>query len=160
MQKGSKKPTDRNTLFRIYGLLIDNILDAFCVPRPRTAAKKQLHGAFKDAHGIGSLRILDNVSLSSYIESIKRYFATEQGIYIRSANEPEGVHRMTLSQYLQSMENIAKQKVFDQLETLYNFHSHRERKRFLCDLTDTPLTSTIGNEERLIENIREWLDFK
>lgn len=158
MQNESKKSICRNTLFSVYGILIDQILNLLEIPKPRGKAKKQLHTAFKEACCIETLTALNKTSLSGYIDSIRRYFAIEHGIYLRSSNEPEGVEEMTLSQYLKAM-NDPKNKIFESLETLYNFHSNRERKRFLCDLTDTPISSTVGNEDRLMENIKEWLNF-
>lgn len=158
MPSASKKPTCRKTLFSVYGLLLDQILDTMSVPKPRGKAKKQLHTAFKDAHGIETLTKLENASISAYIDSIFRYFAIEHGIYLRKTNEPEGVQDMTLSQYHGHMQrNEAKHQVFDKLESLYNFHSHSERKRFLCDITDTPPTSAAGDDERILEGVREWI---
>lgn len=158
MPTGSRNPTCRNILYAVYGLLLDQVLDLMSVPRPRWKAKKQLHAAFKRAHDIKTLTKLDNVSLSGYIDGIFGYFAREYGIYLRKTNEPEGVSDMTLSQYLSYMQrNEAKKEIFEKLETLYNFHSYRERKRFLCDITDTPATSAAGDDDKIIEGVREWI---
>jgi hypothetical protein len=80
-------------------------------------------------------------------------------MYLRSAGEPPKVSDMTLSKYLKVMNEKPKHMIFDKLETLYNFHSHKERFRFLCDLTETPMSSAVENEERLLKEVKNWLNF-
>lgn len=146
---------ERNKLFKVYGLLLDDILNVFDIDKPRSKIKNKLHIAFKRGYGIESITLLDNSSLSDYIELIKAYFAVELGIYLRSAKEPKNVRELTLSQYLKIMQT---QKIYDMLSSEYNLNSYKERKRFLTDLVGANINQTIGEDKKLIEQVEYWIN--
>lgn len=150
-----KKNITRNTLYKIYGLLLEDILNYFEIPKPRSYLKNKLHIAFKSSLGIESLTNLDNVFLSGYIELIKRYFAIELGIYLRSAREPENVRELSLNQYLKYMK---KQDIYDLLNSEYNLDSYKERRRFLTDLTGANINLTIGEDSLLMQEVEYWIN--
>lgn len=159
MLKSWKLKTNRQLLYKIYGLLLDEILKHHHFSIKRSKAKDKLHRSLKKAREIDSLTKLSDEDLSAYIDEIKAYFAIEMGLYLRSANEPPEVANISLTDYLKVMNHTHQHNIFKRLESLYDLESHKERKRFLCDLTGTPYTSTIGNEERLLEEIKTWLNF-
>lgn len=113
--------------------------------------------ALKRAKGIKSLTKLDNASLSAHIDEITRFFAIEYGIYLRMPGEPENVASLSLSEYLATMKEKEQIKIFQNLEQSYDLNSHRERRRFLCDLIEMPYTSSIGDDQKLLDGIKDWL---
>lgn len=155
MPENLQTNTDRNTLYKIYGLLLEDILNYYEIPKPRNNLKNKLHLAFKTGLGIQSLTYLNNSSLSDYIESIKIYFATELGIYLRSCKEPINVRDLSLTEYLKIMK---KQEIYELLSFEYNFNSYKERKRFLSDLVGVNINRTVGEDDILIEEVKEWIN--
>lgn len=153
--------TKRNKLFAVYGLLLDNILNIYQIPKPRNKIKKKLHIAFKNGKGIYSLTQLSNEDLSIYINEILNYFAVELGLYLKAYDEPENVSNLSLSEYFKIMESLEKEKMLRKLYDIYNMDDFKNRKKFLCDLIDIPYQSIIDtNNKRLINEILLWLNEK
>lgn len=50
-----------------------------------------------------------------------------------------------------------KKAIDEKLAGLYIFDTERGRRRFLADLTGTPLSSVIDNNDRLLEELKDWL---